>query len=273
MAGAGMAGFTPDAIPLDNKAMLASLEGKVDVRVAEALADYCDKTVEVMQLCGKHFSKKADAAEIPVPARMQIATLYKLVLQARRAASEFYVFSHSQTDADFKSSVDAKRKEAAGRFAGQRAAVDAAIDAVLPTLPKDEAEGTAFLLKVRGDFYAFLARVHTGETRNELAETARHAYQKALSGPAEHTPIRLGAIFSKAVLEADICGDVKEALGLVQNLPPPTSELLSDKADCDKIVAILAQAEARWLAPTPTPDVAAAAAPPEADRKPCAPPS
>lgn len=175
-----------------------------------------------------------------------------MVLQARRAASEFYVFSKAHRTAELKEEVDKTRKKSADDLEGKAAEVERTVAALLDQVPEVDLESKAFLHKVRGDFYAFWARVAEGEARDGAVAAAKGAYADALAGPkrAERDATRLGAIFSRAVFEADICGDTAAALALVRDRPTQGEGLTPEHAeDCGTIEALLAEAEVRWAAP------------------------
>eukprot|EP00038_Savillea_parva_P024747 m.44961 g.44961 ORF g.44961 m.44961 type:complete len:288 (-) comp6596_c0_seq2:187-1050(-) len=252
-------GFKADAmesaVGSDGEVVRSALSSSLDIRVAEALADYCDKIVTVMQLCGKRFSERADANGLDIGSRRQMATLYKHILHARREASEFYVFSGAHTSAELKAQVDTRRAAAVIDLARMGTEVETAFSSLVQQIPSVDTESTAFLNKIRGDFYAFRARVEVGDARNDPIEKACAAYAQALSGPNERTVTRLGTLFSRAVLDADICGDREAALTLIRATPPRSQADLGEEheADCVTIEKLLSEAEKRWLTPVEAP--------------------
>jgi hypothetical protein len=171
-----------------------------------------------------------------------------VVLQARRAASEYYVFSKAHKTDELKAEVDVTRAQNAIDLGGKANEIETTVASLLTKLPVVDLESVTFLHKVRGDFYAFWARVELGDSRKSAVESARAAYTQALSGPEERNATRLGAIFSRAVFEADICGDIKTALALVRTLPPKGDAVLTTEhdADCAKISALLTEGDIRW---------------------------
>jgi hypothetical protein len=191
-----------------------------------------------------------------------------VVLQARRAASEYYVFSKAHKTDELKAEVDVTRAQNAIDLGGKANEIETTVASLLTKLPVVDLESVTFLHKVRGDFYAFWARVELGDSRKSAVESARAAYTQALSGPEERNATRLGAIFSRAVFEADICGDIKTALALVRTLPPKGDAVLTTEhdADCAKISALLTEGDIRWSAPPPSEasaDGATASVPPK----------
>ncbi|XP_063929383.1 14-3-3 protein zeta isoform X2 [Zophobas morio] len=88
-------------------------------------------------------------------------------------------------------------------------------------IPKaSNAESKVFYLKMKGDYYRYLAEVATGDTRNEVVEDSQKAYQEAFdiakSKMQSTHPIRLGLALNFSVFYYEIINSPARACHLAK---------------------------------------------------------
>ncbi|CAH8551864.1 unnamed protein product [Schistosoma turkestanicum] len=96
------------------------------------------------------------------------------------------------------------------------------LDILDKTLIKNEdtAEGTVFYLKMKGDYYRYLAEVFTGDKRTDFEKHSKEAYQAATEKansdlPPTH-PIRLGLALNFSVFYYEIENNPEKACSIAQ---------------------------------------------------------
>ncbi|KAL2728846.1 14-3-3 protein zeta [Vespula squamosa] len=90
-------------------------------------------------------------------------------------------------------------------------------------IPKaSNAESKVFYLKMKGDYYRYLAEVATGETRNAVVDDSQKAYQEAFdiskSKMQPTHPIRLGLALNFSVFYYEILNSPDKACQLAKQL-------------------------------------------------------
>lgn len=88
-------------------------------------------------------------------------------------------------------------------------------------IPKaSNAESKVFYLKMKGDYYRYLAEVATGDTRNAVVEDSQKAYQEAFeiskNKMAPTHPIRLGLALNFSVFYYEILNSPEKACQLAK---------------------------------------------------------
>ncbi|XP_068917246.1 14-3-3 protein zeta isoform X2 [Tenebrio molitor] len=88
-------------------------------------------------------------------------------------------------------------------------------------IPKaSNAESKVFYLKMKGDYYRYLAEVATGDTRNEVVDDSQKAYQEAFdiakSKMQSTHPIRLGLALNFSVFYYEIINSPARACHLAK---------------------------------------------------------
>ncbi|XP_004478826.1 14-3-3 protein sigma [Dasypus novemcinctus] len=83
-----------------------------------------------------------------------------------------------------------------------------------------DAESRVFYLKMKGDYYRYLAEVATGDNKKRIIDSARSAYQEAMDiskkeMPPTH-PIRLGLALNFSVFHYEIANSPEEAISLAK---------------------------------------------------------
>ncbi|CAF2837088.1 unnamed protein product [Rotaria sp. Silwood2] len=95
------------------------------------------------------------------------------------------------------------------------------------------AESRVFYLKMKGDYYRYLAEVATGSKRQKMAEESQRAYNDGLDAaknqmPATH-PIRLGLVLNFSVFHYEILNESDVACRLAKQL------WTSDESNIDNV--------------------------------------
>jgi len=88
-------------------------------------------------------------------------------------------------------------------------------------IPKaSNAESKVFYLKMKGDYYRYLAEVATGDTRNTVVDDSQKAYQEAFeiskNKMAPTHPIRLGLALNFSVFYYEILNSPEKACQLAK---------------------------------------------------------
>ncbi|XP_054477017.1 14-3-3 protein zeta-like [Anoplopoma fimbria] len=85
----------------------------------------------------------------------------------------------------------------------------------------EEAESKVFYLKMKGDYYRYLAEVATGDDRKAIMEDSRKAYQEAFDKSKEEMqsthPIRLGLALNFSVFYYEILSSPDKACQLAKD--------------------------------------------------------
>lgn len=94
------------------------------------------------------------------------------------------------------------------------------LDTKLIASAENSAQSQVFYLKMRGDYYRYIAEYATGEKHNQAAEKANDAYSKAneiASANLDTTnPIRLGLALNYSVYHYEVRSDAKVACALAK---------------------------------------------------------
>jgi len=81
----------------------------------------------------------------------------------------------------------------------------------------DSKEGRIFYLKMRGDYYRYMAEADEVARRDyseQSSEAYKHAFDESLEGLPSTHPIRLGLALNYSVYFYEICGDAAKACKL-----------------------------------------------------------
>nr|QJX60204.1 MCP-cNOT7-tevS-degron-P2A-nTEVp-YAP-T2A-14-3-3sigma-cTEVp-E2A-Firefly [Cloning vector pB-NOT-MCP-cNOT7-tevS-degron-P2A-nTEVp-YAP-T2A-14-3-3sigma-cTEVp-E2A-Firefly] len=83
-----------------------------------------------------------------------------------------------------------------------------------------DAESRVFYLKMKGDYYRYLAEVATGDDKKRIIDSARSAYQEAMDISKKEmpptNPIRLGLALNFSVFHYEIANSPEEAISLAK---------------------------------------------------------
>ena len=181
---------------------------------AERYEDMAASMKSVTEACG-------DSNELSPEERNLLSVAYKNVVGARR--SSWRVISSIEQKSDGNEKKQSLAKEYRGKIEKELKEI---CDEVLALLTKHlipnskTGESKVFYLKMKGDYYRYLAEVATGSARDDIVKDSREAYQEALNiSKAEMQPthpIRLGLALNFSVFYYEIVNSPDEACKLAK---------------------------------------------------------
>jgi len=164
-----------------------------------------------------------ESTELSQEVRNLLSVAYKNVVGARR--SSWRVLSSLETKVmnqnDDKKVALAKqyKKKVEEELTGLCESVLALLDTHLIPNAK-EIESQVFYLKMKGDYYRYLAEVASSETKDEVVSKSEKSYEEAfqVSDKLDSThPVRLGLALNYSVFFYEIGGQPDEACKLAKN--------------------------------------------------------
>eukprot|EP00041_Stephanoeca_diplocostata_P015999 m.311283 g.311283 ORF g.311283 m.311283 type:complete len:256 (-) comp20220_c0_seq4:215-982(-) len=234
----------------DAQKLAESLGNSLDLSIAEKEASLHENIVTVMQLCGARF-KEMTEGHLDAPSSKALIDMYKLVLQARRAAGEARVLTAAGKDAQMVDAVARDREEHATTMLSQKTIIEQRADALTKALVDRDAEARAFVYKVLADFHIFCAWLSDGDAKETCITAAKSALRSAmdLTNDIAMSPIYMGCVFGLGILEGDVCRNPGVALNICGTAMTNTSTSLSDPKSSTThahITALVADACSRW---------------------------
>ncbi|XP_036602818.1 14-3-3 protein sigma [Trichosurus vulpecula] len=164
--------------------------------------------------------------ELSCEERNLLSVAYKNVVGGLRAAWRVL----SSIEQKVAEEGSAEEKERGPEVRQYREKVEGELRAVCGTvlglldshLIKDagDAESGVFYLKMKGDYYRYLAEVATGDDKKRTIDSARAAYQEAMDISKKDmlptNPIRLGLALNFSVFHYEIANSPEEAISLAK---------------------------------------------------------
>ncbi|KAK9054221.1 hypothetical protein SSX86_025299 [Deinandra increscens subsp. villosa] len=202
---------------------MASTEASRDENVYMAkLAEQAERYEEMVEFMEK-VVKIVDAEELTVEERNLLSVAYKNVIGARRASWRIISSieqkeesrgneDHVKLIKDYRSTIETELSKICD---GILALLDSHL---VPSA--SSAESKIFYLKMKGDYFRYLAEFKTGAERKEAAESTLLAYKSAqdiaLSDLAPTHPIRLGLALNFSVFYYEILNSPDRACNLAK---------------------------------------------------------
>jgi len=193
----------------------AEMQALIDkAKLAEQSERY-DDMAEVMKEVTQMSKEKLRAEE-----RNLLSVAYKNVVGARRSAWRIISSIEEKTKSEEKKAALARdyRRQIEDELHDLCNTVQNLLENHL--LPQEEEpEGKVFYLKMRGDYYRYLAEVATAENRQDVVDKASKAYKEAKeisSQLAATHPIRLGLALNFSVFYYEIVNNQQEACKLAK---------------------------------------------------------
>ncbi|XP_075247312.1 14-3-3 protein beta/alpha-1-like isoform X1 [Convolutriloba macropyga] len=93
-------------------------------------------------------------------------------------------------------------------------------DYLIPSVIDQKLEDHVFYLKIRADYYRYIAETMEGEARKIFGEKAEHAYQEAYKKSISLTaynPVRMGLLLNMAVFHFEIYGNQTRAVKIARD--------------------------------------------------------
>ncbi|KAL3115046.1 hypothetical protein niasHT_016147 [Heterodera trifolii] len=177
--------------------------------------------------------------------RILLSTAYKGAMASRRSSWRGLVSIEERTGASLSDAqqqvLENYREKVQNELVNTCQELLTCIDEVL--FPKaSDVEQKVFYLKMKADYYRYMAEVATDEDRSVVVELAKGAYLKAMETagdkiPATH-PTRLGLALNYSVFNYEILNSVTEARKVIQTALdlanaeiPKLKEPLSEEAE------------------------------------------
>ncbi|KAL3111625.1 hypothetical protein niasHT_016150 [Heterodera trifolii] len=177
--------------------------------------------------------------------RISLSTAYKGAMASRRSSWRGLVSIEERTGASLSDAqqqvLENYREKVQNELVNTCQELLTCIDEVL--FPKaSDVEQKVFYLKMKADYYRYMAEVATDEDRSVVVELAKGAYLKAMETagdkiPATH-PTRLGLALNYSVFNYEILNSVTEARKVIQTALdlanaeiPKLKEPLSEEAE------------------------------------------
>ncbi|XP_044527307.1 14-3-3 protein sigma [Gracilinanus agilis] len=166
--------------------------------------------------------------ELSCEERNLLSVAYKNVVGGQRAA--WRVLSSIEQKGADEEAASAEDKERGPEVREYREKVETELRAVCGTvlslldshLIRDagDAESRVFYLKMKGDYFRYLAEVATGDDKKSTIDSARAAYQEAMDISKKEmlptNPIRLGLALNFSVFHYEIANSPEEAISLAK---------------------------------------------------------
>jgi len=191
---------------------MASREKSVYFAKLAEQAERYDEMAEHMKVVG------SSGTELSVEERNLLSVAYKNAVGSRRASWRIITSvkdkEKSKGNAEFESFASEYCKKVEKEL---QEICDTIIDLLGKNLiPKaSSAESKVFYHKMKGDYYRYIAEFTEGDTKKSAAESARVAYDDAMTEATKELavthPIRLGLALNFSVFHYEVLGNPEEA--------------------------------------------------------------
>ncbi|KAJ0987203.1 hypothetical protein J5N97_005559 [Dioscorea zingiberensis] len=201
---------------------MSSVESREDNVYMAKLAEQAERYEEMVEFMEK-VVKAVDTEELTVEERNLLSVAYKNVIGARRAS--WRIISSIEQKEESRGNEDhvVLIKEYRGKIETELSKICDGILKLLEShlIPSSTAaESKVFYLKMKGDYYRYLAEFKTGAERKEAAESTLLAYKSAqdiaLAELAPTHPIRLGLALNFSVFYYEILNSPDRACNLAK---------------------------------------------------------
>ncbi|XP_034747725.1 14-3-3-like protein [Etheostoma cragini] len=162
-----------------------------------------------------------EGTELSNEERNLLSVAYKNVVGARRSSWRVvYSMEQKSKDNEAKSALAKEYKETIEKELNDicKEVLDLLDKHLIPNAKP--ADSSVFYLKMKGDYYRYLAEVATGEKKEEIISSSRAAYQQALDISTKEMqpthPIRLGLALNFSVFYYEIVNSPEEACKLAK---------------------------------------------------------
>ncbi|XP_078123277.1 14-3-3-like protein [Sander vitreus] len=162
-----------------------------------------------------------EGTELSNEERNLLSVAYKNVVGARRSSWRVvYSMEQKSKDNDAKSALAKEYKETIEKELNDicKEVLDLLDKHLIPNAKP--ADSSVFYLKMKGDYYRYLAEVAIGEKKEEIISSSRAAYQQALDISTKEMqpthPIRLGLALNFSVFYYEIVNSPEEACKLAK---------------------------------------------------------
>ncbi|CAF99347.1 unnamed protein product [Tetraodon nigroviridis] len=150
--------------------------------------------------------------------RNLLSVAYKNVVGARRSSWRVVSSMENKSDGNWKTSLTVEYRKKIEEELNDicKEVLDLLDKYLIPNA--DDIDSEVFYLKMKGDYYRYLAEVATEDTKKEIIQSSQQAYQEAYDKssekmPATH-PIRLGLALNFSVFYYEIVNSPEKACNL-----------------------------------------------------------
>jgi len=201
---------------------MALAQNREDALFMAKLAEQAERYDEMVAYMKKVVQANAD---LSVDERNLLSVAYKNVVGARRSSWRVISSIEQKTEGSERKQQMAREyrekveKELREICYDVLVSPDGLLDKYL--IPKaSNAESKVFYLKMKGDYYRYLAEVATGDQRNSVVEESQKAYQEAFDTSKSKMqpthPIRLGLALNFSVFYYEILNSPDRACHLAK---------------------------------------------------------
>ncbi|CAN7127660.1 unnamed protein product [Brassica rapa subsp. narinosa] len=185
------------------------------------LAEQAERYEEMVQFMEK-VSAATDGSELTIEERNLLSVAYKNLIGARRAS--WRIISSIEQKEESRGNVD-RVKTIRDYKAKIESELSGICDGILKLLDStlvpsaDSEESKVFYLKMKGDYYRYLAEFKIGKERDAAADNTLAAYESAqenAKGLASTHPIRLGLALNFSVFYYEILESPDRACNLAK---------------------------------------------------------
>ncbi|MCO5564580.1 hypothetical protein L7F22_018244 [Adiantum nelumboides] len=189
------------------------------------LAEQAERYEEMVEFMEKLAKSGVKGDDLTVEERNLLSVAYKNVIGARRAS--WRIISSIEQKEEGKGNEDhvSNIKDYRGKVEAELSKICGDILSLLDSflVPNaSSAESKVFYLKMKGDYYRYLAEFKTGAERKEAAENTMHAYDAAqeiaTADLAPTHPIRLGLALNFSVFYYEILNSPDRACALAKQV-------------------------------------------------------
>jgi len=185
------------------------------------LAEQAERYDEMVQYMSEVAKKEGRTSDLTLEERNLLSVAYKNVVGARRASLRI-IGSIEAKEVEKGSDKAPLVKDYKSKVSDELNAICQDILSLLDThliTKATAAEATVFYLKMKADYYRYLAEFAEGATKTDHASKAQEAYGDATTKSSELAPthpIRLGLALNYSVFQYEVQGKNKEACELAK---------------------------------------------------------
>ncbi|CAF2162086.1 unnamed protein product [Brassica napus] len=202
-----------------------AVPSREDLVYMAKLAEQAERYEEMVQFMEK-VSAATDGSELTIEERNLLSVAYKNLIGARRAS--WRIISSIEQKEESRGNVD-RVKTIRDYKAKIESELSGICDGILKLLDStlvpsaDSEESKVFYLKMKGDYYRYLAEFKIGKERDAAADNTLAAYESAqenAKGLASTHPIRLGLALNFSVFYYEILESPDRACNLAKTVNP-----------------------------------------------------
>ena len=186
------------------------------------LAEQSDRYEDMARYMKAYVEK--DSGNLDPEKRNLLSVAYKNAVGSRRSAWRVISSIEKKEGEDASETIKSYKKTIEKELTGICNEILDLLDKILGSISKDDIESRVFYLKMKGDYYRYLAEIKLDEGREDVVSKALAAYKEAYDTREASdgkkmdstNPIRLGLALNFSVFYYEIKNDRKEACSLAK---------------------------------------------------------